>query len=288
MRHALVFGGSGQVGQPLLRRLQADDWRITAVSRAPRTGVPGIDWLQGELAAVDGLPRQVDAIFSCGPLDAFAAWYAETPVRSAGVVAFSSTSAQVKHASPDVGERDLAGRLQAAEDVVLQAAHHRGAAATVLRPTLVYGAGRDQTLSRVARLAQRWGRFVLPRGATGARQPVHVDDLAVAALAACDSDAASARRYDLPGGETLPYREMIARVLGALSPPPTLHQMPAPVFAALLRAARASGVAHDLGDAAIVRMREDLAFDAGPAQRDFGYAPRAFHPTADMFRPPEQ
>jgi hypothetical protein len=30
-------------------------------------------------------------------------------------------------------------------------------------------------------------------------------------------------------------------------------------------------------------MRDDLVFDATPAQRDFGYAPRPFQPTASMF-----
>ncbi|KAB8198542.1 nucleoside-diphosphate sugar epimerase, partial [Lysobacter maris] len=34
------------------------------------------------------------------------------------------------------------------------------------------------------------------------------------------------------------------------------------------------------------RMREDLVFDAGPAARDFGYAPRPFRPQAAMFRAP--
>ncbi|HXH01151.1 MAG TPA: NAD-dependent epimerase/dehydratase family protein [Xanthomonadaceae bacterium] len=287
MRHALVFGGSGQIGAALLPRLQAQDWRITAVSRKPRTSVPGLHWLRGELADVAGLPADVDAIFSCGPLDAFACWYATTPVAAARVVAFGSTSAHVKQQSADAAERALAERLKTAEQAVFDAASRQGVIATLLRPTLIYGAGRDRTLTRVAQLAQRWGRFVLPAGADGARQPVHVDDLAAAALAACEH-AAAIGRYDLPGGETLPYREMIARVLGTLTPPPRLHTLPAPAFAMLLRVARAAGVAHDLGDAAIARMRADLAFDTGPSQRDFGYAPRAFHPTADMFRAPEQ
>jgi len=31
-------------------------------------------------------------------------------------------------------------------------------------------------------------------------------------------------------------------------------------------------------------MRSDLVFDPADAQRDFGYAPRPFRPTASMFR----
>ena len=36
-------------------------------------------------------------------------------------------------------------------------------------------------------------------------------------------------------------------------------------------------------DSALARMREPLMFDIEPAHRDFGYAPRPFTPTRDMF-----
>ena len=39
--------------------------------------------------------------------------------------------------------------------------------------------------------------------------------------------------------------------------------------------------------AVIARMRDDLVFDAAPAARDFGYAPRVFSPTAAMFDAPQ-
>src|SRR5690606_27837570 len=137
-------------------------------------------------------------------------------------------------------------------------ARARGARATVLRPTLVYGAGRDATLSRIAALARRSGFFLLPRGAAGLRQPVHVADLAAAAIAAVDAPAAAGCRYALPGGETLPYREMVARVLAALDPPPRLIELPAPMFSAALATARLAGRLHGLPPGAVARMREDL------------------------------
>ncbi len=287
MNTALVFGGSGQIGAALLARLRADGWQVLALSRTKRADGPGLRWLCGGFPQPPGLPERVDAIFSCGPLDAFAQWYAQAGVRSARVIAFGSTSLHVKHASADAGERDVARRLREAEASLFAAAMARGEAASVLRPTLVYGAGRDATLTRIARLAQRFGRFVLPRSAAGLRQPVHVDDLADAALAACHSAAARGRGYDLPGGETLAYVEMVRRVLASLSPSPRLHLLPMPLFRALLAAARAGGIARDLTADAIARMRDDLVFDAGPAARDFGYAPRAFAPAAAMFGAPQ-
>ena len=60
MRHALVFGGSGQIGRPLLAILQREGWRITAVSRNEQSNEPGLQWLRGELGATVGLPARVD------------------------------------------------------------------------------------------------------------------------------------------------------------------------------------------------------------------------------------
>ena len=283
MKTALVFGASGQIGLPLLDRLGDAGWRVHAVSRQARSDTPGRHWLQGDFAHVPVLPRDVDAIFSCGPLDLFARWYATANVVSPRVVAFGSTSATSKHASDDEHERDVARRLLGAEASVFEASEQRGAGATMLRPTLVYGAGRDATLTRIAAMARRWGRFVLPRRADGLRQPVHVQDLADAAFAANASPVAQGRSYDLPGGETLAYRDMVRRVLACLDPPLPLLELPMPLFRAAVAAAQARGVARDLTATAVERMRDDLIFDAVPAQRDFGYAPRIFRPDASMF-----
>jgi nucleoside-diphosphate-sugar epimerase len=283
VRHALVFGASGQIGRPLLDLLQAAGWRITALSRESRSDEPGLHWLQGEFAQLPALPRGVDAIFSCGPLDVFSHWYAKAAPDAGRVVAFSSTSADVKADSADVDERDVALRLRMAEARILDSARSRDAGATLLRPTLVYGAGRDLTLARIAGLAQRWGRFVLPRRANGLRQPVHVDDLADAAFRASATPATAGNTYALPGGETLTYREMVTRVLATLLPPPPLIELPGPLFALALKTAQSRGIATGLGQAAVDRMRSDLVFDIEPARRDFGYAPRPFHPQRGMF-----
>lgn len=283
MRHALVFGGSGQIGRALVARLARDNWRVSALSRGAQPSDANVIWLRGDFAHAGALPTRCDAVFSCGPLDHFARWYAQAAIDCPRVIAFGSTSVDVKRDSADAGERDLSRRLAIAERTVLDIAARNGAHATLLRPTLVYGAAADRTLTRIAAIAARWHRFALPRDAIGLRQPVHVDDLAQAACDVVDADATRGRAYAVPGGEALPYRDLIARILQTLQPPATLHVLPSPVFASLLALARASGAIRDFGPAAVARMREDLTFDLAPARRDFGYAPRAFAPTADMF-----
>lgn len=284
MRQALVFGGTGQIGTPVLQQLLANGWQLSAVSRDLQPDGERLTWLRGDLKHVESLPARVDAIFSLGPLDLFSQWYANASVVSPRVIAFGSTSLGTKQDSVDPYERDVAARLQAAEALIFATAQRVHAQATVLRPTLVYGAGRDRTLTQIAALARRTGFFLLPRNANGLRQPVHVQDLADAAVAVVDASASHGRSYALPGGETLGYAQMVERVLTSLQPRARLILIPAPLFSAVLSAARALGKMQGLGDAAVARMRDDLVFDAGPAQRDFGYSPRTFNPTADMFK----
>ena len=283
MRSALVFGGSGQIGVPVIERLLANGWRIAAVSRAPQTDHGELKWLRGDLQQVEALPQRVDAIFSLGPLDHFSHWYSNTALIAPRVIAFGSTSLETKQQSEDLPERDVAARLSDAESRIFQAAGQRQAGATVLRPTLVYGAGRDKTLTRIASLARRTGFFVLPSNAKGLRQPVHVQDLADAAVAVVDVGKAHGCSYALPGGETLAYAEMVKRTLASLQPPARLVRVPTPLFKAALAGAHALGKMESLGGAAVARMQEDLVFDVEPARRDFGYSPRTFQPTNEMF-----
>jgi len=283
-RHALVFGASGAIGAALLARLLDAGWTVDALSRAPRADGPQLRWHTGAFAAMpDTLPARVDAIFSCGPLDQFSLWYAGAAIECPRVVAFGSTSDATKQAASDPGERELAMRLRTSGERVFAAAQARGAAATLLRPTLVYGSGRDRNLSLIVALARRSGVFVLPADARGRRQPVHVDDLAAAAQAAADAPAAHGQAFALPGGETLDYRTMVARTLACLQPAPRLLVLPGPLFDAALWAAHRAGRLQGLPPGAVTRMREDLVFDAAPAQMAFGYAPRAFRPGPAMF-----
>lgn len=285
-RKALLFGGSGQIGERVLTNLLADGWEVVAVSRSAREALPGVRWLRGDLSGTWQSESGFDAIFSCGPLDHFARWYAASEMHAPKVVAFGSTSVDVKQDSVEPAERDVARRLREAEQLLFASAKERGVAATVLRPTLVYGAGSDKTLTVVATLAARTGFFVLPACANGLRQPVHVQDLADAALQVLLHPATAGRAYAMGGGEVLGYREMVRRVLASLPTRPQLLSVPTPLFTLALRLAHAGGRLQGMNAATLSRMRDPLAFDIEPARRDFGYAPRPFIAEAAMFTAP--
>ncbi|GAB3730942.1 NAD-dependent epimerase/dehydratase family protein [Silanimonas algicola] len=235
----------------------------------------GIAWRHGDLDSFDD-PRPFDAVLSLGPLDAFARAVAAGRVRAGRIVAFGSTSVHVKAGSPDPAERDVAARLATAEAALSAACRARGVACTVLRPTLVWGMGRDATLSRVVDLARRWPVLPLPRGAPGLRQPVHALDLADVAVAALAADVAAGGAFDLPGGESVAFGEMLWRSVAAAAPRCRAVPLAWPWVAF-------AGRVHPGLRGWASRLAEDLVFDDRAARDAFGWAPRRFVPTLADF-----
>ena len=281
----LVFGLTGQVGDAVRASLHAADPALVAVSRAPRPDEGRITWVRDSLETFSRPAMAVDVIASLGPLDAFARWFETSSLAPARVVALGSTSVHAKMDSPVAAERALARVLREAEHRLAAAAQARGSALTLLRPTLVYGNGRDRSISRLVRLARRWRALPLPLRAGGLRQPVHVDDVAGAVLAALRARLACTGFFDLPGGETLPFDEMARRVLAVGAPGTRLVRLPGPLFRAGVGLLRGLGRLDDAGAGVLARLDQDQAYDARPARSALGHCPRAFQPSTEMFRP---
>lgn len=281
----LVFGLSGQVGTALLTALEPADPPLLALSRTPRMGDGRLRWMVGDLGSPPPLPREVRGIASLGPLDAFVDWFERSPLRPETVVALGSTSVHGKRDSPEPGEVALAGTLARCEERLVRAGERGGSRVTVLRPTLIYGNGRDRNLSRIVALARRWRFVPLPPSATGRRQPVHVADVAAAILACLRDPAAGGGLFDLPGGEVVAFDEMVRRTLHAAVPGARVVPVPRPVFLAAVRLLRRAGRLDGAGEGMLSRLDRDLTYDAAPACAALGHAPRAFEPAADMFPP---
>lgn len=280
----LVFGASGAIGRFLLPRLATAGHAVVAVSRRPRSASPSprLQWLAADLEQDAPALPAFDAIASCGPLDAFARWFARTTtVEDVRVVAFGSLSIDSKRDSPDPVERALAQRLREAEQRLFDTAATRGCACTVLRPTLVYGAGIDRSLTPLARHALRWRVFPRIPGAQGLRQPVHADDLAEACARLLARDGGGEAVHALGGGERLSFDAMLERVRRSLPRRCLPLPVPLPVVRLLAGLARAGGVA--AGTAAVERLRRDLVADDASARAAFGWNPRPFRPDASTW-----
>ncbi|PXA86183.1 epimerase [Caulobacter sp. D4A] len=273
----LVLGATSLIGTFLMARLQAAGHEPMGLSRRP----PGGDacWIDADLRA-DDLAEQLPGaatVFALSPIwllpDVLPLLKARGMTR---LVAFSSTSRFTKEASPEPAERAVAKALADAESAVEAFCSEHGVAWTILRPTLIYAEGRDGNVSRLAGLIRRFKVLPLSGSGEGLRQPVHADDLAAGAIAAATAPAAAGRAYDLVGGETLAYRDMVRRIYEGLGRRPLIAPLPPWLFSLLLTLARPffPGATAAMG----ARMSQDLTFDAADAVRDFGWAPRDFRP----------
>jgi len=277
----VITGASSQIGHFLVRRLLERQEEVWAVSRqARRSDHARLHWVQAELPALPSLQHTgATALASFGPLEGLAQWLSglqQAPV--ARVVATSSMSILTKTASIDPGERAVVRQLQAGEAGLARECDRLGIAWTILRPTLVYGAGLDQSLSPIARRARRWRLFPLP-AAAGLRQPVHADDVAQAVLAALDEPRSAGLTLQIGGGERLPYRQMFGRVRASLDVATLPLPVPRFMLAALARCVPAAA-------GPVSRLESDLVADNGELERLLGIRPRPFQVQSSMWEAP--
>ncbi len=273
MSRLLVLGLSGQVGEALRPRLAQRGEPVLALSRVARPDAPGVQWLHGDLSQL-AWPSDISAVLSVGPLDVFAQWFATQAPPGMRAIALGSTSIYSKHDSPDAGERDVARRLLDAEALLFAS----GGAVTVLRPTLIYGDGRDRSLSPLADFARRRGWVVLPSTGTGLRQPVHADDVADAVLRCLDRPTTVGQGYDLPGGERLSAAAMFERALRRRAPASRIWRLPGWLFGALVTVAGGIGALPVSSRGFLARLGRDQVADAGPVQSALGLPLRGFEP----------
>lgn len=273
---AFVIGASGQIGQYLLPRLAAAGVDVLALSRRPVSGDPR--WLLGELPdAVPELPP-VDAVICLGPLNHFAPWFSS--IRLSGtphVIATSSMSAETKRDSDVPAERTLSRDLRDAETTMIATCASRGMPWTLFRPTMIYGAGVDKSLTPIVHAALRRRIFPIPAGC-GQRQPVHADDIAAAIMASLSSPFARGHTFPIGGGERMSVTEMFRRARRSAGG--TTLPAPIPRFVLELAAQvfpKVRGPIH--------RLDKDLIADNRELERILDIHPRPFQPRPETWQP---
>ena len=151
-----------------------------------------------------------------------------------------------------------------------------GLAATVLRPSMIYGPGEDRNISKLRAYVKR--RRVMPVLGSGRQmvQPVYVTDVAKAVVAALQRPETTGRAYEIAGSYPIPYVEMIDTICREVNRKVLNVYVPIPVALVLAMGyAKISNLARITPDQ-VRRMKEDRAFDISDAQRDLGYTPLSF------------
>ena len=274
---SVVIGATGIVGSYIIQRLLRAGEKPLAVSR-DRQSSDSIDWMQADLLSPQTLKFQpFETLYCTAPasllVDALPSLLNPSLKR---VVIFTSSSIDTKMNSEIKSERELLRSLVDAEQKIKAICEQAGIGWTILRPTIIYAEGRDGNISRLARVIDKIGFMPLAGNGAGRRQPVHAEDLAIGAIAAAASSAASNKTYALPGTEIITYREMVGRVFDGLDR--RRRVIPIPLFLWKLIFLIIKPLFPGFNVAMGTRMAKDMVFDPSPAIQDFGWNPRTFRP----------
>jgi len=274
-----LAGASGNVGSRVLRRLAQQGEHVVALGRDPGKSAKGaatgaVTWLKGDLSApspevLQALSQATTAHFCVHPrlcaevLEAMRRAQLDRPP-----LAVALSSARYHSRFDSDGTRTA---IHQAEERL----RAMDCAVVVLRPTMIWGGGRDLNVTRLAKTVAKRRILALPGGGRGLVQPVHAEDVAVAMLAAAASGGQLATlgggfaAFDLGGGEQLSFVELaglLASQQGRV--PPRCIAIPgglalaAARFAEVLRLAP-RGVLRD----AVGRLLEDRTVDNEPLLR---------------------
>jgi uncharacterized protein YbjT (DUF2867 family) len=273
-----VTGGSGFTGAFVVRQLVDRGHQVFALARSERAA--------GKVSELGATPVEGDLDAPATLAEAFAAGGAEHLVNVA--------SLGFGHADGIVGAAEAAGLDRAVfvsttalfTKLNVPSKRVRGAAEdrircsslrwTIIRPTMIYGTPRDRNIARLLQVLAKVPVVPVPGGGHRLQQPVHVEDLATAIVAALEREAAVGKAIDVPGPEPLSFRELLLTAGTAVGRRPKLVPVPFRLTMEGLRLYERVSSSPRLKAEQLERLGEDKAFDPGPAREILGYEPRPF------------
>lgn len=278
-RHVGLIGATSLVGVCLRQSLLQHGWKVSVFSRKPvadnhaQTVWRSLNDIQTNTAATEKIAQ----------------WICVAPVwtlpehfnllKSYGIkriVALSSTSCMTKKESPDSHEQKIAQQLTAGENQLSAWAESNQIEWVILRPTLIYGLGRDKNITEIARFIRCFGFFPLFGRAEGLRQPIHGRDVAKACFYALKTLKIKNCTYNLSGGETLAYREMVRRIFLALDKKSHLITIPLWFFRLTVQIIRIVPRYRHWNSAMAQRMNQDMVFDSTTLQQQLQFSSGPF------------
>jgi NAD dependent epimerase/dehydratase family. len=283
-----VIGATSLIGECLLPLLIEEGWDVVAFTRRMKyqqgqVKTQPVDWQLLRKTASSNVSdiltpeKQISHWMCLAPIWVLPEYFPLLSLYGVQhVVAISSTSRFTKTESSDPSERALAAKLTEGEELFIDRAQKNKVAWTILRPTLIYGLRHDKNVSVIIHFIKRFAFFPLLGTARGLRQPVHAHDVALGCLAALSAEKAFNRSYNISGGETLPYREMVGRIFSALGRKSRFVTFPLWLFRLAVLLLRMFPPFRHWSTAMAERMNQDLVFDHEDACRDLGFSPRPF------------
>ena len=231
----LVTGGTGFVGSHLIKRLRQGNVSVRAIVRNPDKAQAlrdlGVDVVRGDISdaaslgkATTGVERVIHlvGIIQQGPGATFEGVHVDgtrnvlEAAKRAGVRHFFYQSALGTRPN---AQSEYHKTKWTAEELVRAS----GIPYTILRPSLIYGAG-DQFTIRLSEMI-RLSPFLPIIGSGRSKvQPIFIDDVVTCILKAVTSECCLNEIYEVGGPDQLSYKEVTVAIADAMGVRrPTLH-----------------------------------------------------------------
>lgn len=278
MSDYLVTGGTGFLGEFVVRRLVTDGAEVAGLARSStaeeRLRTLGARPIRGDL---DDAAATVTAFEQSGAsalINVASLGFGHAPIivdaaETVGITraVFVSTTAIFTA----LNAPSKATRIAAEETVTNSSLEW-----TILRPTMIYGTPGDRNIWRLLQLLRRTPVVPLPGGGHHLQQPVHVADLADAVVAASAAPQAVGTAVNVPGPEALTFRQIVRQAAAAVDRRPRTFALPVQPIIRTLQMTEKRGLKLPLKAEQFQRLTEDKAFDVGPARDLLGHSPRSF------------
>ncbi|MDN3019194.1 NAD(P)H-binding protein [Paenibacillus sp. BSR1-1] len=148
---------------------------------------------------------------------------------------------------------------------------------TVLRPTIIYGSSGDRNMYKLVDYLFRHRFFPMFGKGDNLMQPVHARDLGNAYYDVLMSrEKTFNREYNLSGGATIKYIDLVRSVSSALNRKNSIVKIPLSLSILAARIYNAMTKNAIISVEQVLRMQEDKDFSYEQASRDFGYSPMPF------------
>src|SRR5688572_16430106 len=225
-RTAVILGGTGFVGRHLAPWLARHGWAVRVAARRPQPPAPppvahltpvALDLRDEEQVrrAIGGADAVVNLVgIAREQGQTFQAVNVEAAARVGRLAAAAGVERLLHVSALGIAEDApaAADRTKASGEVAVREAFP---AATLVRPSLVYGPG-DHFFGRFAALAARSPVLPVLGGGRTRFQPIHVADAVRALHALLEQPATAGVTFALVGPETFTFRELLAHMLAAL------------------------------------------------------------------------
>ena len=148
-----------------------------------------------------------------------------------------------------------------------------GVPGAMLHPTMIYGGAAENNVQRLASYIRKVGVVPLPHGGRALVQPIHVDDVARAAVAALDKRFDRPRQVVVAGPEAMPYAAFVRTVARAIGQRVVIVPVPLAMLEAAAAMTRMLPGFPRIGADEVRRLGEDKAFDIAEMRDCFGFDP---------------